>query len=582
MGISTTSILRPGDVLGGFCVEELIGIGGTAIVYRAEQLSLGRPVALKVLAPQQADDEAFRTRFRREGKHLAVLEHPNIVPVYDCGESDGLLFIAMRLVDGTNLAQMIRSDGLSAERMLHLLQPIAGALDAAHAEELVHRDVKPQNILVTSRDHPYLADFGVAKGSNTFGLTATGGFVGSVNYASPEQINGSTLTNASDIYAFTAVLYHCLTGNVPYVRESDAAVMQAHLSDPPPRLTSAGGDGQDLGLAIARGMAKDPSVRFQSARELLETVARSVARLPAERRLSVPAFPDQTTASQRPYARKDTPKLGSQASGRTVADHRRRVEADSAVAPPQRQRRWTRLVVVLGGLAIAVLAVGLIAMSKGTVKAAAVHHETLDLAPILGPVSTTRASITGYKPHDASGLAEAERRLAVRDAEAVTRVSKLRFLEPARSASVANLTSALTAEAVTMRALASAAQQMDDAAYDHVLKRFPSTQEKIAGALKRAESAGFSATPLPAVSVGALTLPKPKRRKTHHRPRHSSPSAGGSAPAANSSGYTQSAEPRYVPEPVHESSSPEVSHGESQHSDSAPHYGPRVVAPPVG
>ena len=207
-----------------------------AIVYRAEQVSLGRLVALKVLSHKLTRDEIFRERFRREGTHAASLEHPNIVPVYDSGEQDGLLYIAMRLVEGTNLAELIQARGLAAEQTIEILRPIASALDTAHAAGLIHRDVKPQNVLITSLGHPYLADFGVAKGSNTYSLTDTGGFVGSINFASPEQITGVTLTPASDIYALAAVLYQCLTGHAPYPRETDAGVMHAHLHEPPPTL----------------------------------------------------------------------------------------------------------------------------------------------------------------------------------------------------------------------------------------------------------------------------------------------------------------------------------------------------------
>jgi serine/threonine protein kinase len=284
------TLLRSGDVIGGFRIDDVIGIGGMAIVYRAEQVSLGRPVALKVLSSKLTSDEVFRERFRREGKHAAILEHPNIVPVYDSGEQDGLLYLAMRLVEGTNLAELVQTRGVTADQTIELLRPIASALDTAHAAGLIHRDVKPQNILITSQAHPYLADFGVAKGSNTHGLTATGGFVGSVNYASPEQINGLTLTPASDVYALTAVLYQCLTGQVPYPRDTDAGVMHAHLNDPPPTLPSVEGADSDFHTVLARGMAKDPGSRYGHAGDMLTAAALCVGRLPSKMRSSVPAF----------------------------------------------------------------------------------------------------------------------------------------------------------------------------------------------------------------------------------------------------------------------------------------------------
>ena len=290
--MATAALLRSGDVIGGFRIDDVIGIGGMAIVYRAEQISLGRPVALKVLTSKLTRDEVFRERFRREGTHAAGLEHPNIVPVYDSGEQDGNLYIAMRLVEGTNLAELIQTRGVTADQTIELLRPIASALDTAHAAGLIHRDVKPQNILITSHGHPYLADFGVAKGSNTEGLTATGGFVGSIHYASPEQIKGLTLTPASDVYALTAVLYQCLTGHVPFPRETDAGVMHAHLHDPPPTLPATSGADSDFHTVLARGMAKDPGARYGHAGDLINAAALCVSRLPTESRKAVPAFPE--------------------------------------------------------------------------------------------------------------------------------------------------------------------------------------------------------------------------------------------------------------------------------------------------
>ncbi|HUN78615.1 MAG TPA: serine/threonine-protein kinase [Solirubrobacteraceae bacterium] len=300
--MSTATLLRPGDTLGGFRIDDVIGIGGMAIVYRAEQISLGRAVALKVLSTRLTRDEVFCERFRREGMHAATLEHPNIVPVYDSGEQDGLLYLAMRLVEGTNLAELIQTRGVTADQTIELLRPIASALDTAHAAGLIHRDVKPQNVLITSQGHPYLADFGVAKGSNTAGLTATGGFVGSVNYASPEQIKGLTLTPASDVYALTAVLYQCLTGHVPYPRETDAGVMHAHLADPPPTLPTLTGVDSDFHTVFARGMAKDPGARYGHAGDMITAAAVAVGRMPGSRRQAVPAFPDESAETASPGA----------------------------------------------------------------------------------------------------------------------------------------------------------------------------------------------------------------------------------------------------------------------------------------
>jgi serine/threonine protein kinase len=285
-----SSILSPGDSLGGFQIVNVIGFGGMAVVYRAEQISLGRPVALKVLSPQLSGDREFRERFRREGKHVAALEHPNIVTIYDSGEDDGRLYLAMRLIEGSTLGERMHEQGLSADETIAILRPIANALDVAHDARLVHRDVKPHNILLSQEGHPYLADFGVAKGPQTHGLTATGGFVGSLNYAAPEQILGQPVTAAGDVYALTAVLYQCLTGEVPYPRETDAGVMHAHLTDPPPALP--GGDKIEdvLSKVIARGMAKDPGQRFARAGDLLDAAVNTLDGLPAERRREIPTF----------------------------------------------------------------------------------------------------------------------------------------------------------------------------------------------------------------------------------------------------------------------------------------------------
>ena len=385
---ATSTLLRAGDELNGFRIEDVIGVGGMAIVYRAIQVSLGRPVALKVLSNKLTGDEVFRERFRREGTHAASLEHPNIVPVYDSGEVDGRLYLAMRLVEGTNLAELIQTRGVTADQTIEILRPIASALDTAHASGLIHRDVKPQNILITAQGHPYLADFGVAKGSNTSGLTATGGFVGSVNYASPEQIKGLTLTAASDVYALTAVLYQCLTGHVPYPMETDAGVMHAHLHEPPPTLPAVSGADSDFHSVFARGMAKDPGARYGHAGDLVNAAAISVGRLPSAKRKAVPAFPlardepsgdeEQTgTAGPGPamgasseQLRHEHPAERQSALELTTADRRR----DPAPPPPPAEpprRSWPSLsgrLAMRAGLglgAVALIAAIVVVLSGG-------------------------------------------------------------------------------------------------------------------------------------------------------------------------------------------------------------------------
>jgi hypothetical protein len=271
--------LEKGTTLAGYRIEGILGQGGMGVVYEATQLSLDRTVALKLLATNLGDDDAFRERFRREGLLQAGIEHPNIVTVYEAGESEHGLFMAMRLVRGPNLKDMIVSRELDAGRALRILRPIADALDTAHESGLIHRDIKPQNILVGGRDHAYLADFGLTKVSGEKGLTKTGQFVGTLDYISPEQIRGKTATAASDIYALAAVLYESLTGIVPFPKDSEAAVLYAHMSDEPPSVTEARPELPDaLDEVIRRSMSKEPEDRPQTATALMDDAERAFDR----------------------------------------------------------------------------------------------------------------------------------------------------------------------------------------------------------------------------------------------------------------------------------------------------------------
>ena len=207
------------------------------VVYRATQLSLNRVAALKVLAAEFSEDPAFRERFRREGQLQAAIDHPHIVTVYEAGETEHGLFLAMRVVKGPTLKDLILAKELEEGRTLRVLTQVADALDAAHDVGLIHRDVKPQNILLDTRDNAYLADFGLTKAPGESGLTEEGQFVGTIDYVSPEQARGEPATNASDVYALAGVLCECLTGEVPFPRQAEAAVLFAHLTEPAPRLS---------------------------------------------------------------------------------------------------------------------------------------------------------------------------------------------------------------------------------------------------------------------------------------------------------------------------------------------------------
>ncbi|GAA1482800.1 hypothetical protein GCM10009624_32400 [Gordonia sinesedis] len=260
-----------GDRLGPYRLDALIGRGGMGEVYRATDMVKGRVVALKLLAPHLADNEAFRTRFMRESRVAARLNDPHVIPIHDWGEIDDHLFIDMRLVTGRNLREVIDSSGpLPPDRALSIVGQVAGALDAAHADGLVHRDVKPDNILVDDRDFTYLVDFGLAQARDDTRLTSTGEAIGSFGYMAPERFGDGPVGAPADIYALTCVLYECLTGTTPFgSARSVEQLIAAHLNAPPPQLGNA------LDPVIARGMAKDPAQRFTSAADLVDAARRA-------------------------------------------------------------------------------------------------------------------------------------------------------------------------------------------------------------------------------------------------------------------------------------------------------------------
>jgi Protein kinase domain len=267
--------LANGAMIGGYRIDDRISQGGMGVVYRATNVALGRTYALKVLLPEFATDEMFRERFKREIRIAASLHHPNVVPIHYAGEQDGMLFLAMDLVEGANLREVIVRDGaIEARRAVGLLEQIANALDAAHSKGLVHRDVKPANILIDvqeGREHVYLTDFGLAKrfDNATALLTVEGAVVGTVDYMPPEQITGNHADARSDVYAAGCVFYQMLTGKVPYKREHSVATLFAHVYDPPPALEGAvAASHPTLGPVVAKAMAKDPGDRYLSAGDL--------------------------------------------------------------------------------------------------------------------------------------------------------------------------------------------------------------------------------------------------------------------------------------------------------------------------
>jgi predicted ATPase/class 3 adenylate cyclase len=278
--------LSPGSQIAGYLLEEEIGAGGMAVVFRARDERLDRLVALKVLAPGLAADEGFRRRFLRECRAAAAVDDPHIIPVYEAGEADGVLFIAMRLVSGGDVRALLRREGpLPAGRVAAIISPVASALDAAHGAGLVHRDVKPANMLIDARpgrpDHVYLADFGLARAGSASKLTGTGMYLGTAGYMAPEQIEGGEIDGRADQYALGCAVFELLCGAVPFERDQDVAVLWAHLSVPPP---AAAARCPDLPSAVddvlARALAKAPADRYAGCGEFAEAL-REAFGLPA-------------------------------------------------------------------------------------------------------------------------------------------------------------------------------------------------------------------------------------------------------------------------------------------------------------
>ena len=271
-------MLGEGTIVSGYRVDGVLGEGGMGTVYQATQLSLNRVVALKLLAANLGDDPGFRARFEREGQVQAALDHDHIVTVYEAGQSEYGLFLAMRLIAGPTLKQLILDGSLDPRRSVRLLAQVAHALDAAHRAGLIHRDIKPQNILIGERDHAYLADFGLIKAPDEARLTGTGQFIGTIDYVAPEQIQGEPATPASDVYALTGVLCECLTGEVPFPKPSEAATLHAHVMQPPPKVSERRPDlPPALDEVIAQGMAKDPWSRPSLAGELVQSASRALS-----------------------------------------------------------------------------------------------------------------------------------------------------------------------------------------------------------------------------------------------------------------------------------------------------------------
>jgi serine/threonine protein kinase len=262
-------VLAPGTTFAGYEIESVVGSGGVGVLYRARQLRLNRPVALKLVEPAVAVDPLVRERLRREARTVAALDHPNVVPLYEAGEENGAVYIVTRWIDGTELGALIRRDHpVRPARAARIAAQIASALEVAHEKGLIHRDVKPSNAIVTSEDHVYITDFGLTKrAASMSGFTAAGQMLGTVDYAAPEQIEGGEAGPRGDVYGLACVLYEILTGAAPFASETGGmAKMWAQLNADPPSVREQRPDvPPELDAAIARGLAKRPDDRPTAA-----------------------------------------------------------------------------------------------------------------------------------------------------------------------------------------------------------------------------------------------------------------------------------------------------------------------------
>jgi predicted Ser/Thr protein kinase len=339
-----------GTEVGGCLIEELVGRGGMGVVYRARQLELSRAVAIKLIAPERTGDAAARERFLREARAAAAVEHPNVLPVYGAGIEDGQAYFVMRYVAGEDLRTLVRTAGsLPVDRALEIVAALGEALDAIHRAGFVHRDVKPANVLIDQVGNVYLSDFGLAKHVlTTAGLTASDHWVGTLDFAAPEQIRGGTVDARADVYALGCVLHLMLTGAVPFERDSDEAKLWAHLSATPP-LVSAVRPGlpTDLDPVVQRALAKDPDDRFPSAGDLARAARAAVE--------GGSPGPERTVARgpAAPGAAKQEPGL---LSGAPTAATRH--------AGGARRRRWAVIAASLAAL-IVVATVAIVVASGG-------------------------------------------------------------------------------------------------------------------------------------------------------------------------------------------------------------------------
>jgi Protein kinase domain len=393
-----------GDEFAGYRVRSVLGRGGMSVVYQAENLRLSSVIALKVLAPELADDDVFRARFLEESRIAASLNHPNVIPIYDMGSQDDLLYIAMRYVSGTDMRQMIKKRGrILPATALFLVGQAARALDAAHRRGLVHRDVKPGNLLIergsddADPDHVYLADFGITKHTmSRSGLTSTGQFLGTIDYVAPEQIRGTSVLGLADQYSLGCVLYECLTGRVPFEKDLDAAIIWAHVEEMPAMPTVLRPElPPQIDEVFGRVLAKRPDERYGSCREFIQAAQLALG-IAGPHTASSPGYgvtaatpagvlaasvteadrPAWSRPASHPYAAAPVapgqPRAGQPWTGQPSADPAGYGRPPGAAAPPPpagpREPRWyrrPRWIAVLAAAALVLAGLGTWAALSG-------------------------------------------------------------------------------------------------------------------------------------------------------------------------------------------------------------------------
>jgi pSer/pThr/pTyr-binding forkhead associated (FHA) protein len=345
-----TSELPPDSIFAGCRIEEVISHGDMAVVYRAEELALQRQVALKLILPERSGEERFRERFRRESKVAAAIDHPNVIPIFDAGDEDGLLFITMRLVEGTDMRALIDAAGrIEPRRAARIVRQVGAALDAVHAGGMLHRDVKPSNVLLGRADHVYLSDFGLAKRAAAVGgLTRLGSIVARAEYVAPEQILNQRVDARSDIYALGCLLFETLTGEPPFARWKEGPEALAHLNAPLPSPVELCPDlPREFDDVVRRAMAKDPSERYPSAGDLGQAALVAAGGLRRASPWSVVA-----TGEAAPFTDGQTADA--------VATAPRAAAPERAAAGRADTLRWTVALAML-----AIVAVGMIAALRG-------------------------------------------------------------------------------------------------------------------------------------------------------------------------------------------------------------------------